>query len=122
MGEEIKKKEHKEHKEDKPLEKMTVKELKAIALEFPRTTSVHDMKKEELVAFIRKAKGIKDEEPVEKVKDSEKLKTKQEMKAKIRHFKDEKMAARENKEGKKVSFLRRRISRLKKQTRRVSQA
>ena len=119
MAEEIKKK---EHKEDKPLEKMTVKELKAIALEFPRTTSVHDMKKEELVAFIKKAKGIKDEEPANKVKDSEKLKTKLEMKAKIRHFKDEKMTARENKEGKKVSFLRRRISRLKKQTRRVVQA
>jgi hypothetical protein len=119
MAEEVKKK---EHSEEKPLEKMTVKELKAMALQFPRTTSVYDMKKEELIAFIKEAKGIKDEEPEKKVKDSDKIKTKQDMKAKIKYYKEEKATAQEKKERKRVAFLRRRISRLKKQTRRVVQA
>lgn len=119
MTEEIKKK---EHSEEKPLEKMTVKELKVIALEFPRTTSVHDMKKEELIAFIKEAKGLEDEEKGKKAKDSEKIKTKLDMKAKIRHFKEEKVEAQEKKDRKRVAFLRRRINRLKKQTRRVVQA
>jgi len=42
MAEETKKKERK--KEEKALEKMTVKELKAIAMEIPRAVAVHDMK------------------------------------------------------------------------------
>ena len=119
MAEEIKKK---GHSEEKPLEKMTVKELKVIALEFPRTTSVHDMKKEELIAFIKGAKGLKDEAKGKKIKDSEKIKTKLDMKAKIRHFKEERIEAQEKKDKKRVAFLRRRISRLKNQTRRVVQA
>lgn len=118
MAEEIKKK---DHSEEKALGKMTVKELKTIALEYPRTTSVHDMKKEELIAFIKEAKGIKDEEPKKKIKDSEKIATKQDMKAKIRHLKEEIIAAREKKDRNRLDFLRRRISRLKKQTRRVVQ-
>ena len=116
MAEEIKKK---EHGQDKPLDRMTVKELKAIALELPRTTSVHDMKKEALIAFIKEAKGIKDEKTAKKIKDSEKIQTRQHMKAKIRHFQEEKISAREKKDTKRVDFLRRRISRLKKQTRRI---
>jgi hypothetical protein len=115
MATEVKKK---DHKEAKPLEKMTVKELKAIAMEIPRTTSVHDMKKEELIVFIKQTRGTKGEEPAKKVKDSEKLKTKQDMKAKIKLFKEERITAQEKKDRKKVKFLRRRISRLKKQTRR----
>ena len=62
MVEDATKKEHK--KEEKPLEKMTVKELRAIALEIPRAVAVHDMKKAELIACIKEARGIKDEAPV----------------------------------------------------------
>lgn len=116
MTEEIKKK---GHKEEKPLEKMTVKELRAIAMEIPRATSVHDMKKDELIAFIKEARGISDEAPGKKIKDSSKLITKQEMKAKIKHYKEERGVAVEKKNKKKVQFLSRRISRLKKQTRRI---
>jgi len=120
MTEEIKKK---EQHEEKTLEKMTIKELRAVALEFPRSTSVHDMKKEELIAFIKEAKGIKDEGPREKIKDSEKFKlTRQEMKAKIKSLQGERIAARETKQKKKADFLRRRISYLKKQTRKMVNA
>jgi len=117
MAEEIKK--TKEHGQEKPLDKMTVKELRAIALECPRTTSVHDMKKEELIACIKEARGIKDEEPVNKRRDSAKLQTRLDLKSTIRNLKEEKISAREKKERKRVDFLRRRISRLKKQTRRI---
>ena len=118
MAEEIKKK---EHSEEKSLEKMTVKDLRAIALEFPRSASVYTMKKEELIAFIKEAKGIKDEgQEKEKVKDVERLKlTKQEIKAKIKLLKEEKIASQEKKDKKREVFFRRKISRLKKQTRRM---
>ncbi len=45
----------------KPLEKMTVKDLRAMALNIPGITGVHAMKKEELIAEIKEAKGITDE-------------------------------------------------------------
>jgi len=111
-----------EHGEEKPLEKMTVKELRVIAMEIPHTTSVHDMKKEELIAFIKNARQMKEEKPAKKVKvkDSAKLKSKQDIKAKIRLLKGEKIAAQAKKNKKMVNFLRCRINRLKKQTRRVA--
>ena len=122
MVEETKKKEHK--KEEKSLEKMTVKELRAIALEIPRAVAVHDMKKEELIAFIKEATGIKDEEPVKiKDKDVAKIKlTKTEIKGKIKQLKEEKRAAQVSKNRKQIDILRRRISHLKKLTRRYATA
>jgi len=60
MSEETHKKEHKPH-DDQHLDKLTVKELREMAEEFPHEKAIHDMKKEELVAFIKQAKGIKDE-------------------------------------------------------------
>jgi len=116
MAPETKTKESKEHK---PLEKMTVKELKALAMEIPRSTSVHDMKKDELIAFINESRGIKEKSGI-KVKDSEKLKTKQAMKAKIQRLKEERMDAQEKKDHKRVDFLRRQLSHLKKLTRKVT--
>jgi hypothetical protein len=50
--------EKKEKKEVKALEKMTVKELRAIATDIPRSIAVHDMKKDELIAFIKEARGV----------------------------------------------------------------
>ncbi|HET6460103.1 MAG TPA: hypothetical protein VFG29_04865 [Syntrophales bacterium] len=122
MVEETKKKEHK--KEEKSLEKMTVKELRAIALEIPRAVAVHDMKKEELIAFIKEATGIKDEEPV-KIKDTNVAKiklNKTEIKGKIKQLKEEKRAAQASKNRKQIDILRRRISHLKKLTRRYATA
>lgn len=116
MVEETKKKEHK--KEEK-LEKMTVKELRAIAIEIPRAVAVHDMKKAELIACIKEARGIKDEGPVKiKKKVVAKIKlSKSEIKGKIKQLKEEKKAAQESKNRKKIDILRRRISHLKKLTR-----
>jgi hypothetical protein len=123
MTEESKKK---QHKDEKPLEKMTVKDLKEIALEIPHdhaTVAVRDMKKDELVAFIKEARGIVDEEPVKKKKAPAKVKkvalTKTEIKQQIKTLRDEKKAALQTKEPKKVEILRRRINKLKKQTRKI---
>jgi hypothetical protein len=122
MVEETKKKEHK--KEEKSLEKMTVKELRAIALEIPRAVAVHDMKKAELIACIKEARGIKDEAPVKiKKKVVAKIKlTKNEIKGKIKQLKEEKKAAQAAKNRKLKDILRRRISHLKKQTRKFAAA
>jgi hypothetical protein len=120
MAEETKKKVRK--KEEKSLEKMTVKELKEIAMEIPRAVAVHDMKKGELIAFIKEARGIKEEAPVKvEKKVIEKIKlSKSEIKGKIKQLKEEKKAAQEAYNKKRLDFLRRRISRLKKQTRRMT--
>jgi hypothetical protein len=120
MAEETKKKVRK--KEEKSLEKMTVKELKEIAIEIPRAIAVHDMKKGELIAFIKEARGIKEEAPVKvEKKVIEKIKlSKSEIKGKIKQLKEEKKAAQEAYNKKRLDFLRRRISRLKKQTRRMT--
>ena len=113
MADETKKKH-----EEKSLEKLTVKELKAIALEIPHATAVHDMKKEELVAFIKEARGIKDEAPVKKKHKVAKIKmTKAEVKAKIRELKVLRTQALEAAERAKAIELRQRISRLKKKSR-----
>jgi hypothetical protein len=48
-------------KKEKPLEKMTAKELREIALEIPEIEGVHAMKKEELLAAIREARGAEEE-------------------------------------------------------------
>jgi hypothetical protein len=119
MAEEAKKKVRK--KEEKSLEKMTVKELKVIAMEIPRAVAVHDMKKGELIAFIKEARGIKEEEPVKvEKKVVEKIKlSKSEIKGKIKQLKEERKEAQEAFNRKRIDLLRRRISRLKKQTRRM---
>jgi hypothetical protein len=123
MTEESKKK---QHKDEKPLEKMTVKDLRDIALEIPHdhaTVAVRDMKKEELVAFIKEARGIVDEEPAKKkvsVKAEKVALTKPEVKQKIRTLRQEKKTAQDSKEKKKADILRRRINKLKKLSRKIA--
>jgi hypothetical protein len=99
---------------EKPLEKMTVKELREIAKEIPEITGVHAMKKDELLVALKKAKGIKDE-PVKKV-DA----TVAEIKKKIKALKADRHTALEAKDKKMATIYKRRISRLKKKTRRVA--
>ena len=122
MVEETKKKGHK--KSEKSLEKMTVKELRVIAMEIPRAVAVHDMKKAELIVCIKEARGIKDEGSVKiKKKVVAKIKlSKSEIKGKIKQLREEKTAAQASKNRKKMDFLRRRISHLKKQTRKFAAA
>ena len=107
----------------KPLEKMTVKELKEVALEIPGVTGVTSMKKEELLDIIKKDMGLEDEKPAQKKKEKPTKPTSsvKELKKKIVQFKFDKQKAREAKDRKKVDILRRRINRLKKQTRKVAQ-
>jgi hypothetical protein len=98
----------------KPLEKMTVKDLREAAKDIPGITGVHAMKKDELIVEIKKAKGIVDE-PVKKADASI-----SELKQKIKGLKVERQAALEAKDRKKATIFKRRISRLKKKTRRVA--
>ncbi len=111
---------HKKIHDEKHLDKLTVKELRDIAAEFPHERAIHDMKKEELIAFIKAAKGIKDEAPLKKKKHVAKIKmSKHELKAKIRALKGLRRQALESSETEKAVLLRYQISRLKKISRRV---
>lgn len=117
--------EKKHHKEEKPIEKMTIKELREIALEIPHElaeVAVRDMNKGQLIDFIKQARGIKDEglaHPEKKKKSKVKVVlTKQDIKANIRKLKDQRDAR--DLDRKSASMLRRRISRLKKLSRRIA--
>jgi hypothetical protein len=99
---------------EKPLEKMTVKELREMAKDIPGITGVHGMKKDELIVEIKKTKGIKDE-PIKKADASI-----AELKQKIKALKVQRREALEAKDKKKATIFKRRISRLKKKTRRAA--
>jgi len=125
MEEEIKKEESQEEKKDapiapeKPLDKMTVIELREFALAKDLGISgVHAMKKEELLPAVKEALGIKDEEPAKK--PVEVKATVGEMKKKILGLKEEKKTAISSKDKKKINVLRRRINRLKKRSKKVA--
>jgi hypothetical protein len=105
------------------LEKLTIKELREIAAEIPHEKAIHDMKKEELIAFIREARGIKDETPAKKKKRAVKIKmTKPELKARIRELKVLRGQALESNENKEAAMLRHRISQMKKKSRHIAAA
>ena len=101
-------------KKEKPLDRMTAKELREVALEIPEITGVHSMNKPELLAAIKKARGI--EEETTKKSDV----SVREIKKKIQELKALRAEASENKDKAKAKILRRRISRLKKKTRRAA--
>jgi len=103
----------KKEKEEKPLDKMTAKELREAALKIPEITGVHSMNKAELLATIKKARGIVD------VKEKSDVSVR-EIKNKIQALKAEKAEAHEKKDKARIKILRRRISRLKKKTRRAA--
>jgi hypothetical protein len=141
---------------EKPLDKMTVKDLREIAKEIPDITGVHGMNKAELLDAIEKAKGIvetpkekaetpkekaeapkekaeapkkkaeapkeKAETPKKKAETTKKIKgiSVKDIKNKIRSFKAERKAALEAKDKKMATIYKRRISRLKKKTRRAA--
>jgi protein-arginine kinase activator protein McsA len=125
MEEEIKKEESQEEKKEeqavpeKPLDKMTVIELREFSLNKNLGISgVHAMKKEELLPAIKEALGIKDEEPAKKGL-AEKA-TVGEMKKKILQLKEVKRTAISSKDKKRINVLRRRINRLKKRSKKVA--
>ena len=101
-------------KKEKPLDRMTAKELRVVALEIPEITGVHGMNKPELVSVIKKARGI--EEETTKKSDV----SVREIKKKIQELKALRVQALENKDRDKSKVLRRKISRLKKKTRQAA--
>ena len=109
-------KKEKKEKKEKPLDRMTAKELREIALGMEGIVGVHAMNKSELVAAIKEAKGIEDEKKRDKRGDVRSIKKK------IRELRSQKQTMKEAGEKDKVQLLRRRISRLKKKTRRATQA
>jgi hypothetical protein len=122
-------------KQEKPLEKMTAKELREIGLEIPEIEGVHAMKKEELLEAIRKSRGVEKEEAKkekeeakkekEEVKKEKKVEKKAEvsvgdLKEKIREAKVLKEEAVKKGDARMAKIYKRRINRLKKRTRKVA--
>ncbi|MCG6945131.1 MAG: transcription termination factor Rho [Deltaproteobacteria bacterium] len=110
------KKESKDKKgpKEKPLDRMTAKELREVALGLEGIVGVHGMNKGELLAAVKKVKGIKDEKKRQTSVDVRSIKRK------IRELRSQKEAVKEAGDKKKIKILRRRINRLKKKTRRVA--
>jgi hypothetical protein len=107
-------KKEKAEKKDKPLEKMTAKELRDLAMTIPEITGVHGMNKEEVLAAIKKARGIK-ETPVKKGDRSMR-----QLKEKIKELRGKKFEFQEKNDKKATNQLRRRIGRLKRKTRKAA--
>jgi len=113
--------EKKEERKEKDLDRMTVKELKEVAAESTDLVGIHAMKKAELLAAIKDAKGIKKEKaPKEKIEKE--AVTVKELKEKIIALKVERKEARKARDKRMVHILRRKINRLKKETRKISKA
>ena len=116
----------KEKETEKPIDKMTVVELREIAKEIEGVTGVHAMKKDQLLALVKEHRGIADEEPKKK-KPKKPAKAEKvqlgarELKEKAANLRQEKEAARQVKDRAKVKILQRRINRLKKMSRKVAQ-
>ena len=108
----------------KPLEKMTVKDLREIGKEIPGVSGVHAMKKDEVLDLLyeySEAVGIGLVRPVDakKAKAAVVPLSVKELKTKAARLREEKTSAREQGDHAKVDLLRRRIGRVKKKTRRA---
>lgn len=103
-------------KKEKPLEKMTAKELREMALGLPGVHGVHAMKKEELISAIRKARGITEPE----VKKEKVVLNISELKQKVKELRAKREELLQQRNYKMAEILRKRISRLKKKTRRAA--
>ena len=111
-------------KAEKPLEKMTAKELREMAMGMPGIHGVHAMKKEELVAAIRKSKGIAEPEPKKEkhiiAKKEKVILTASQLKQKVKELRAKRDEILQQRNWKTAEILRKRISRLKKMTRRAA--
>ncbi len=112
---------------EKPLDRMTVKDLREIGKEIPGVQGVHAMKKDELISLMHdymESVGIAFDRPEKTAKSKEPkvALSKQELKRKAAALRDEKASLRAGGDSKKVGILRRRINRIKKMTRRAAAA
>jgi hypothetical protein len=122
MAEEVK---NDKQQTEKPLDKMTVVELREAAKkEIPDIKGVSGMKKDQLLAAVKEARGIKDEKPAKKKKKKtagpKKEMTIREIKQEIVRLRTEKESIRPEGDKKKIEIIRRRINRLKKMTRKAA--
>jgi Rho termination factor-like protein len=104
----------KKEAKEKPLEKMTAKELREVAIEMSEITGVHGMNKAELINAIKVAKGIE----IESVKKTDS--TVREIKGKIKEFKAKRETLLESNDNKMAAIYKRRIIKLKKKTRKAA--
>ena len=123
MAEEVKKD---EQQNEKPLDKMTVVELREAAKkEIPDIKGVTGMKKDQLLEALKEVRGIKDK-PAAKKKTKKKTAgpkkemTVSEMKQEIVRLRAERESIRQEGDKKKIEIIRRRINRLKKLTRKAA--
>ncbi|MCG2830249.1 MAG: transcription termination factor Rho, partial [Desulfobacteraceae bacterium] len=101
----------KKEAKEKPMEKMTAKELREVAIEIPEVTGVHGMNKAELINAIKLSKGIE-------IKSVKKTDSKvREIKKKIKELKAKREPLLESNDNKMAAIYKRRIIRLKKKTR-----
>lgn len=115
---------------EKPLDKMTVKDLREVAKDIPGITGVHGMKKDELLAAIKEVQGIEDEpavKPTVKPKQKKGKEAKrladlplQDLKTMIKDLKVKRQQALAEKDRKMARIYRRRISKIKKRTRQAA--
>jgi outer membrane murein-binding lipoprotein Lpp len=107
----------------KPLDKMTAIELREVAMEIPGVAGVHAMKKEELLSVIKEYYAIEDETPRKgkKKKVKKQAASVQDLKAKMGQLREKRETVRAARDRKQADILRRRINRLKKQTRKAAQ-
>ncbi len=108
---------------DKPLERMTVKDLRNLGKEIPGVQGVHAMKKDEIISALydyMESVGNEVERPAKapKTKSPGVVLSKPELKKKAAALRSEKEALRAGGDMRKVRVMRRRINRLKKMTRR----
>ncbi len=104
----------KKEAKEKPLEKMTATELRELAKEIPDITGAHGMNKPELVTAIKQARGIED------TQKKKRRGSVREIKAMIQQLKKDRAAALEAQDARKATIYKRKISRLKKKTRRAA--
>ena len=111
-------------KKEKPLEKLTAKELREMAMGLPGIHGVHAMKKEELISAIRTAKGIPEPEVKKErkpfVKKDKVVLSKAELKKKAQELRLKREEALRQQDWKTAEILKKRINRAKKMTRRVA--
>ena len=104
----------KKETKEKPLEKLTAKELREIAIKMPEITGVHGMNKAELINAIKLAKGIE-------IESGKKTDSKvREIKKKIKEFKAKRETLLESSDNKMATIYKRRIISLKKKTRKAA--
>ena len=120
-----------EQQTEKPLDKMTVAELREIAKEIPDIKGVSSMKKDQLLAVIKEGQDIVEKAPAEKKQAPKKTAKKKssvpikemtvkELKAEIARLRAEKEELYKDGDRKKIDAMRRRINRMKKKTRKAA--